>query len=425
MNCSNHSRIWVMALALIVLPVTQGFKIPLEHYSCPEDVPHCHDNDVEGRNPFMTMDNRLPQEYDPLFLGVLRSYVDALLEPLEQRDSQELRPIHPSLPAFCGRAPLGHALSVQRIVGGEEAKTGQFPWQAQLLVRKPQKNNRLYFQCGATLISDELLITASHCIKVIDASLYTVILGKHGYDSAPACDEQRFEVRKIVVHPQFNKRTLLNDITLLWIRTPWNQTARYTEYIQPACLPDADDRDLYEAGSVGQVSGWGLMDESDRTSAAHFLQHVGVPITTHTVCSKSYQHRVVINAEKQFCAGNDKKQDACAGDSGGPFVRIVGGRITLVGVYIGCEIGQKIQIVSAFYGRKDANTCSGGSARSSFQSFAAYNCQLENVRFYVDKQCNGKTGCWFYHGLFREDPCPYLSKYAIISFRCVDQATVM
>ena len=52
--------------------------------------------------------------------------------------------------------------------------------------------------------------------------------------------------------------------------------------------------------------------------ARNFFQ---VPVTTTEKCRESYSSVVKINSEIQFCAGLDAGgQDACAGDSGGPFV---------------------------------------------------------------------------------------------------------
>ena len=78
---------------------------------------------------------------------------------------------------------------------------------------------------------------------------------------------------------------------------------------------------VYDEGVSGIVSGWGLTDESDMKSGASLLQSVEVPVTSTKKCRQSYSNVVKINSEIQFCAGLAAGgQDACAGDSGGPYV---------------------------------------------------------------------------------------------------------
>ena len=51
-----------------------------------------------------------------------------------------------------------------RIVGGAEAVEGQFPWQAQIYVKK-NGGATLSMLCGGTLISPDVVITAAHCFR--------------------------------------------------------------------------------------------------------------------------------------------------------------------------------------------------------------------------------------------------------------------
>ena len=87
-----------------------------------------------------------------------------------------------------------------------------------------------------------------------------MILGRqYVEDKDESCPgyEQRLQVTKLLIHPDFNKRHLSNDIAILWIKSNYNQTVRYTDYIVPACMPDVDlnDRDYYNVGSLGTVTG--------------------------------------------------------------------------------------------------------------------------------------------------------------------------
>ena len=60
-----------------------------------------------------------------------------------------------------------------RVVNGEDAKKGQWPWQAQMKI-----NGRHH--CGGTLIHPQYVLTASHCIEdVKDKSTVRIVLGQH------------------------------------------------------------------------------------------------------------------------------------------------------------------------------------------------------------------------------------------------------
>ncbi len=97
--------------------------------------------------------------------------------------------------SFCGRRPAVTRPS-GRIVGGETAQEGAFPWQAQLL--KAGSNSKgvstgLVFQCGGSLVREDLVVTAGHCFKTQDPDEYRVFLGRHKRDSTvKECAEQRF-----------------------------------------------------------------------------------------------------------------------------------------------------------------------------------------------------------------------------------------
>ncbi len=67
-------------------------------------------------------------------------------------------------PDFCGIRRAAKPTK-QRIVGGKEAYRGQFPWQAMILMSVNGIHEPKEFQCGGTLINENVIITAAHCIK--------------------------------------------------------------------------------------------------------------------------------------------------------------------------------------------------------------------------------------------------------------------
>jgi len=239
----------------------------------------------------------------------------------------------------CGKVPMKPfdptGLVQNRIVGGQNAVRGQFPWQVQLHARSGRS---FRLACGGTLVSKDVVVTAAHCIKSARTKDYKVYLGRHGATTAGSkdCEEQQFDVERLLVHPDYSTKTLLNDIGLLWIRSAYGQGVHFTDYIQPVCLPKGDED--HQAGTLGSVSGWGYTEEKGSLHAKT-LQFTTVPVTDFLQCRTAYARMIALNDRYQFCAAAEGK-DACSGDSGGPFtIQTLENRHYLAGVVsfgLGC-----------------------------------------------------------------------------------------
>jgi V8-like Glu-specific endopeptidase len=56
-----------------------------------------------------------------------------------------------------------------------------------------------FFQCGGTLVAHNLVVSAGHCFKQTDPSLYTIALGKQLIGPVNVeCQDQVFQVEKYV-----------------------------------------------------------------------------------------------------------------------------------------------------------------------------------------------------------------------------------
>uniref|UniRef100_A0A8C1CWQ4 Prothrombin n=1 Tax=Cyprinus carpio carpio TaxID=630221 RepID=A0A8C1CWQ4_CYPCA len=213
--------------------------------------------------------------------------------------------------------------SGSRIVGGDEAEVGSAPWQVMLYKRSPQE-----LLCGASLISDEWILTAAHCIlyppwnKNFTINDIIVRLGKHSRTKYERGTEKIVAIDEIIVHPKYNwKENLNRDIALLHMKKP----VAFTNEIHPVCLPTKNiAKNLMFAGYKGRVTGWGNLRESWSSSPTNLpsvLQQIHLPIVDQSICRNSTS---VIITDNMFCAGyqpdDTKRGDACEGDSGGPFV---------------------------------------------------------------------------------------------------------
>merc|ERR1712133_245961 len=178
----------------------------------------------------------------------------------------ELQPI----PAL----PLSQQRGQGRIVGGEEANDGEFPFQVSL--RSVGAVGLTHF-CGGSIIDENWVLTAAHCCA----------------GQIPA--------------------TMPNDACLLKMKEPFE----WTEFVQPIALPAVmQDK---AAGSMVSVTGWGTSTEG-ALGLPNVLHKVSVPVVSDEDCNASYGASGYAVADSMICAGlPEGGKDSCQGDSGGPF----------------------------------------------------------------------------------------------------------
>ncbi|XP_075793549.1 coagulation factor X-like [Pelodiscus sinensis] len=190
-----------------------------------------------------------------------------------------------------------------RVTGGSFCHRGSCPWQVFI------QTSRGYGVCGGSLISSRWVVTAAHCLDIVRPHHVTVgDFDKHQRE----VKEQKLEVQQSWVHPHYDSDNYNGDIALLYL----SSDVVFNEYVLPICLPSPNLATLLTAeGTKGMVSGWGSTHA--RGPGTRFLMKVKLPIVSMETCRQSTAKLITDN---MFCAGYaDKAQDACKGDSGGPF----------------------------------------------------------------------------------------------------------
>jgi transmembrane serine protease 3 len=197
--------------------------------------------------------------------------------------------------------------SLQRIVGGFEARPHSLPWQVSL------RTYDWHF-CGGTLIrtgatdQSDIVVTAAHCLYNPKQEL-KVAVGAHWRNQVQP-GEQSIPVANVILHSSYNPNTQEHDIAIVKLSKP----IKFSNTIQPACLPASGEQ--VPDNTMGIVSGWGALKEGGGSPDA--LNQVSVPTIGSASCRNSYGN---LSPKAMICAGYQGGQkDSCQGDSGGPYV---------------------------------------------------------------------------------------------------------
>ncbi|KAF7281461.1 hypothetical protein GWI33_004750 [Rhynchophorus ferrugineus] len=177
----------------------------------------------------------------------------------------------------------------KRVVGGFDADIRQLP-----------------YQCGALFFF--LRGNAPFLEGTLDPSGYSVKLGSN---LTKGCDGTSVDICFIKLHENYNIYTNDNDIAIIKLCSD----VTLSSTIQ---IIDLAQSQMYAAGNLARVSGWGC--EVENCTQSKKLKSALLKITTQQFCQKAYAgFRQITN--NMICARSEiGGEDACQGDSGGPLV---------------------------------------------------------------------------------------------------------
>ena len=203
------------------------------------------------------------------------------------------------------------------VAGGTAAAPGDWPWMAFLTITLDRGTmNQETVNCGGSLIGQNWVLTAAHCVTNTDGSTpgaadVQVTLGRPNRAIPTGVT---LTAEQLYRNPAWVPSTMQNDTALIRLGPPSALPA--LRLVRPG------DEPRWAPGTLATVAGWGNAVANGPTSQT--LQQAMVPIQSDATCGSVYGSDYA--PASMVCAGYPGGQiDACQGDSGGPLMVPDGG----------------------------------------------------------------------------------------------------
>jgi secreted trypsin-like serine protease len=226
-----------------------------------------------------------------------------------------------------------------QVVGGTPVPDGKYPFMTSIQANTSKKPPYKEHFCGGTLIDQNSVLTAAHCVDFIgnrtdnDTLSFRdvrLVVGVTVLSSSQGKVRRIDRLSDISVHPDYNGRTSSRyDAAVIEVGRP-------VRVIAPIALAGVGSDELETPGRPATVTGWGNtiaqppFGPGGPQDYPKRMREAQPPLVSDEDCELSYGRDFY--PELMVCAGQTG-MDTCQGDSGGPmFVEATSGTRRQIGI---------------------------------------------------------------------------------------------
>lgn len=236
-------------------------------------------------------------------------------------DSQDPPPPPEAFTQKCGNRNRGSVSDDLEVPAIGQSEFGEWPHVCALLRSEPGTTGggepvKIY-ECGASILTEGVVLTAAHCVKGLEAEQLVVRCGEWNthHENEPLKHQER-RVETVVRHPEFRSSEHYFNFALLFLEEEFFRA----KHIAPICLPSPCAN--FEAGDLCVAGGYGKDAFGDEGRYATIQKEVVVPLVDSKTCQQKLRETRLgkfFELHSSFlCAGGKGQVDTCQGDGGSP-----------------------------------------------------------------------------------------------------------